>query len=461
MNRLMSTVGVLIAGVAVLGRAQGSATNAAEKADVAVKPASSGLKLDGGADFRFRDELKHEMPGTGVTAKKFENLLRLRSRLWGSASYEDYTLYGRIANEFRVYTARSGKNKAGMSTYDFPDELYFDSLYLDVKNLVEDRLDVRIGRQELKYGEGRIISDASPGDGSRSSYFDAVKATLHVTDDTSLDVFGLYTDDHDEAAVGPYDRPMATINGTYTDNEEAGAGLYLSVGELKEFPFELYYVWKNETHSHNVGTREYGRDFHTFGTRLLPKFTDRLSAEVELAVQTGETDDGRDIFGTMGYGGLSYVVAPDSPLKPTLTPAVLYLSGEDKPNSGDDENWNAVFNRTTWFSVLLSDQYKNYRWANLVYPHLAGSVNVRKGQKVKLHTGPVFCVEDDQPSNGTGDTYKGYLTYVRYEAPLVKGLFGKRGDLSHSVQLEVFEPGDYYETDETAVFLRWEINAKF
>ena len=169
MNRLMSTVGVLIAGVAVLGRAQGSATNAAEKADVAVKPASSGLKLDGGADFRLRDELKHEMPGTGVTAKKFENLLRLRSRLWGSASYEDYTLYGRIANEFRVYTARSGKNKAGMSTYDFPDELYFDSLYLDVKNLVEDRLDVRIGRQELKYGEGRIISDASPGDGSRSS----------------------------------------------------------------------------------------------------------------------------------------------------------------------------------------------------------------------------------------------------------------------------------------------------
>lgn len=30
-----------------------------------------------------------------------------------------------------------------------------------------------------------------------------------------------------------------------------------------------------------------------------------------------------------------------------------------------------------------------------------------------------------------------------------------------TVQLEVFEPGDYYETDATAVFLRWEVTAKF
>lgn len=457
MNRLMSAVMAMVMGSSVLGWAQEAATKAA----AAVKQETGGLRLDGGADLRFRDEVKHELPGSGVTAKKMENMLRLRSRLWGSASYEDYTLYGRLANEFRVYTAKSGKNKVGMSTYDFPDELYLDNLYFDAKNVVEDRLDLRIGRQELKYGDGRIISDGSAADGARSAYFDAVKATLHITETSSLDAFGIYMDDTDEAAVGPYDRPMGTINTTYTDNEESGAGLYLTVGEMKEFPFELYYVWKSETHSHNGGTKECGRDFHTFGTRLLPKLSERLSAEVELAVQTGETDDGRDIFGYMGYGGVSCVIAPDSPFKPTLTPAVLYLSGDDQPNVGDDNNWNAVFNRTTWFSVLLADQYKNYRWANLIYPHLSGSVVVLKNQKLKLNMGPVFCVEDDQTSNGTGDTCKGYLTYARYEAPLFKGFFGKRSELLHAVQLEVFEPGNYYEADETAVFLRWEVNAKF
>jgi hypothetical protein len=142
---------------------------------------------------------------------------------------------------------------------------------------------------------------------------------------------------------------------------------------------------------------------------------------------------------------------------------VLYLSGDDKPNAGDDNNWNPVFNRTTWFSVLLADQYKNYAWANLIYPHLAGGATVLGNQKVKLHTGPVLAVADDQGTkNGADDeTYKGYLTFVRYEAPLWRGFLGKRSDLNHAVQLEVFEPGDYFVTDETAVFLRYELNAKF
>ncbi len=461
MKRLMTTLMMMWVALPVWVPAQEAAKKEAVNGSAVVKKQDAGLTLDGGADLRFRDELKHVLPGTGVKAKKTENMLRLRSRLWGSASYDDYTLYGRLANEFRVYTTRTGKNKAGMSTYDFPDELYLDSLYFDAKNVVDDRLDLRVGRQEMKFGDGRIISDGSAADGARSAYFDAVKATVHLTEKTSLDVFGIYMDDYDETAIGPYDRPMETINTTYTDNEEPGAGVYLTVGEMKAFPFELYYVWKNETHSHNVGAKKYGRDFHTFGTRLLPRISERLSAEVELAVQTGETDDGRGLFGYMGYGGVSYVIAPDSPFKPTITPAILYLSGDDKPNTGDDNNWNAVFNRTTWFSVLLGDQYKNYRWANLIYPHLAGSVAVLKNQKLKLHTGPVFCVEDDQSSNGTGDTYKGYLTYARYEAPLFEGFLGKRSSLSHAVQLEVFEPGDYYETDETAVFFRWEVVAKF
>lgn len=452
-----------LAAVAIAGQAQTSAPAVKEE------KAEGGLKFDGGADIRFRDELKHELPGTGVDAKKFENLVRIRSRLWGSVNYEDYTLYGRIANEFRVYSARSGKNrvpfastKAGSGTYDFPDELYIDGLYFDAKNLLGDKLDLRIGRQDLKFGDGRIISDGSAADGARAAYFDAILATIHLTEKTSLAAFGVYTDEYDEwGAVGPYDRPLASIGSSRTDNKEAGIGLYLTSKEFKEFPFELYYVWKDETHSHDIGGKAYGRDFHTVGTRLLPKFSPTLSGELEVAVQFGETDDGRDIFAYFGYAGLTWSVAPESSYKPTLGAAVLYLSGEDSPNSGDDNNWNAVFNRTTWFSVLLSDQYSNYRWANLIYPQLQACATIFENQKLSLHTGPVFVAEDDQSANGTGDDYKGYLTFVRYDAPLAKGFFGKKSSLAHAVQLEAFQPGDYYETDKTAVFLRWEVNAKF
>jgi hypothetical protein len=432
-----------------------------------------GLKLDGGLDFRLRDEMKHELPGSGVTAKKFENLWRLRSRVWGSVGYDDYTLFGRVADEFRVYTARSGKNrvpfassKSGSGTYTFPEELYLDGLYLDARNLLYDRLDVRIGRQDMKLGEGRIISDGSAGDGARSAYFDALRATVHATEKSTLDAFFIYMESHDEwGALGPYDRPLASIGATREDNEEKGLGLYYTSKDFKEFPFELYWIWKDETHSHDSGGRKYGRDFHTVGARLLPKFSPTLSAEVELAGQFGDTDDGRDTRAAMFYAGLPWVALPDHSTKFTVTPAVLYLSGDDKTSqsqtaaSGTDNNWNAVFNRTVWFSTLMGDQYTNYRWANLIYPHFQFSAILTPKQKINLQLGPVFAEESDQAA--TDSTYKGFFGYARYEGSLVKGFLTKRGDINHAIQLEVFEPGDYFTTDKTAVFIRWELNAKF
>jgi len=353
-----------------------------------------------------------------------------------------------------------------MSTYDFPDELYVDSLYAEAQNVIDGRLDLRVGRQEMKFGDGRIISDGSAADGARSAYFDAARVTLHVTERSALDMFGIYMDDYDEwGALGPYDRPLASIGSTRTDNEETGFGLYYTSKDAKALPVELYWIWKDESHSHDVSDKAYGRDFHTVGTRLLPTFAPTLFAEIELAVQKGETDDGRDLCGFMGYAGLSWVVLPEQASKLAVTPAVLYLSGDDKAShaqtTGEDTNWNAVFNRTTWFSVLLADQYTHYRWANLIYPQIQLSAALTPKQKLRLHTGPVFTEEDDQAANGTDDTYKGYLTFVRYEGSLAKAFLGTRSDLSHALQVEVFEPGDYYESEGTAVFLRYELNAKF
>jgi hypothetical protein len=55
--------------------------------------------------------------------------------------------------------------------------LYIDNLYLDVKN-IRDRVDLRIGRQNIKEGRGRMISDGTGGDGSRTEYFDAILAKV-------------------------------------------------------------------------------------------------------------------------------------------------------------------------------------------------------------------------------------------------------------------------------------------
>jgi hypothetical protein len=74
-----------------------------------------------------------------------------------------------------------------------PDEVIFDNFYVDLKKPGGAPVDFRIGRQDLigQYGEGFLISDGTPGDGSRTFYFNAVKAAWAVNGEITFDM--IYT----------------------------------------------------------------------------------------------------------------------------------------------------------------------------------------------------------------------------------------------------------------------------
>lgn len=431
---------------------------ASTKADVVVQPTgrTSGFRLNGGGDLRFRYDYKDNAPSTGgKIATAYQDYYRLRSRVWGEAGYENVTLFGRLANEFRGY-----HNAPHQSA--FPDELFIDGLYLDVSKLFNKVVDVRAGRQDLKYGDGRIISDGSAGDGSRSTYFDAIRTTFHLTDKSSLDAFGIYQRPEDDWTLGNehYDLTSRT-GGSNNDQTESALGLYLTIREFKKFPFEVYYIWKNESRYFNKGNqtlRVPGRDYHTVGTRLTPTISERLSAEFEGAAQFGQTDDGRDILAFLGYAGLTYKIAPSLSWKPTIKGAMLYLSGDENANTGDDTNWNSPFNRTIWFSELGSGQYSKLAWNNLLYPHAEAGVSPFTGHKVSIEAGPMFAVANDTVQN---DSYRGLLGILKYQFPLFKGFFRKESELKGAVLGEVFDAGDYYAKAETGYYLRFELSAKF
>ena len=52
--------------------------------------------------------------------------------------------------------------------------------------------DLRIGRQDLMYGSGRLIADGTPMDGSRSFFMDALKATVKFDEKEKTDLLGIY-----------------------------------------------------------------------------------------------------------------------------------------------------------------------------------------------------------------------------------------------------------------------------
>lgn len=431
------------------------------------------LDFDSGLDFRFRYEFKDGWMEKGKTAinPEYEDYCRMRTRVWGQATHgDDLGAYMRLGNEFRDYR----NSEANKHKNQFPDEVFIDNLYFDFNN-IWDRVDLRVGRQDVKEGSGRLISDGNPGDGSRSSYFNAILVKVKLLVNSDIDVMATWNPYRDDATLGnPYDNYDLTkikSGSPYSEMDEKGLMAYFHYNEVQDFPLEVYWIWKQETRFYDKSTRYPGRDFNTLGTRLMPKLTDTLSAEVEVAGQLGQTDeqsgmDTRDLAAWMAYAGLTY---SDKAVfgKPQLTGAILYLSGDkdsySKTSDGStDSGWNPVFNRAAWFSEVASSMYDTYRWSNLIYPHLQAGIDPYSKHKIKLQCGPMFAAEKD---NGAKENYRGLYTQVRYDFPLLSKVFGKRGDLTGAVVGEALVYGDYYAHDvvgtDVATWLRFELNGKF
>jgi len=440
-----------------------------------VQEAKGGLDWDGGAHLRVRQEISDNLPkrinaqGQGVTAPN-DNYLRIQPRVWGQVKNEDFKLYLRVADEFREYfQPRESRNART------PDEVLVDSLYLDLYNLFDDRLDLRIGRQDFYgpngpvYGAGRVIFD-----GSRTIFMDAIKATVKFDEKNALDLLAIYNSPETEMSWGHprrrdgssyKERPLTSIDPRSKDMAEYGGGLYFRSKEFNEVPFELYYLYKRETKARLPGgVKLPGRVVHTWGARVMPKLTETLSAELEGAVQAGEKDGGASTAGYMGYAGLTYRPLLDGTAKPFFIGSLYYLSGDkDRESAGDnDTGWDPLWARWPQFSEMYvySFMYGVGYWSNLLYPSLETGVGFAPGHKVRASVGPMYVAVEDDLGGGNGDLL-GWLGVVRYDFPLFKNIFGKRGELSGHVTAEVLDPGDYYASDKLAYFLRWEVIARF
>jgi hypothetical protein len=445
------------------------------------------LKLDGGFDIRLRYEWYDSPPNSdGFINRTYYDFYRQRTRTWGSAYTDNYGLYIRLGNEFREYS-----NYAPAHNYNrFPDQLFVDNLYFDFKNLLDDRVDIRIGRQDLKYGAGRIICEGTPTDGGRSEYFDSIKGTVRVTEKTSGDFFATYIKPVDNfLSIGQADGQnynLTSYDGAVgpgkNDNlTEWGVGTYWTSKEFNECPLELYAVYKDESKWHKKGKSSDtlpGRQYATFGTRVNPQFTENFSAEFEGAYQFGRTEDndaksieGQPINAYMLYGGLTYKTK-EIALKPYVTIGTLYLSGDDKHstyNSTSSEDavtgWNPVFARATFIGELPVKMYgSSYRWSNLSWTYIEPGFEPFKDHKYKLQTGPLFALQNENQEDSSSNLYRGWHTLLKYECILLKEVAKKRGTIKTALQLEHLAYGDYYQlpgAPDNGYYARVELSMAF
>ncbi len=441
-----------------------------------------------GADERVRQEYFDHIPvkfGNGVYARQGENdYLRFRTRIWAERDLgSSATFRVRIVNESRAWLHPDVSQRPQRSTSEWPDEWVFDNLYLDVRNVWDGNLNLRIGRQELIYGSGNVIYEGTPGDGSRTLYFNAVKAIWKALPKTEVDFFALYNEPEDELAIHPANRDISGFPRAREGVTESGGGIYARNRSHPAWPVEAYAIYKRESEweqtalrnaegafvqpalawqtldpAHGV-IRHEQLDFGTIGVRVQPSFTDSLSGELELAGQFGQRDE-TTVRGFLANACLKQSFAKAAG-KPSVKAGILCLSGDD-PGTEEDEGWNPVWARHPQWSELYvfawDTEESASRWSNLLAPSLETLITPCARWDATFRISYLHAFEDDGKGDGLS---RGWLARWRNDFRFKENWLIAKDRLTGHLMAEALDPGNYYPTDETAVFVRWEFNYAF
>lgn len=424
-----------------------------------------------GGDIRFRYVSEKNFPNHKHGQKSNVDYTRFRTRLWGKATVDKFEAFIRVANEFRYYASKD--NDKGKQR--FPDVTFIDQLYLRYNGSF---VDLKLGRQEMTFGSKRVISDGTGGDGSRTNYFDAIRATLKFEETRKLDLFAIYVARHDWLPTfGRTHDARSKGNKSYDydltgyNHNEYGFGAYYTDTTLKELPWEIYYVWKFEEgeHSSVYDCEKSGNTFqtHTLGFRLMPQFTKELSGEFEAALQVGD----ESLLAGMAYAGLTYTT--QWAWDPAFTCGIQYLSG-DREGARGKHAWHAVFNRETGLADSVAPMFNKYDYTNFLYPHIKVKCTPLSDTTLTAETGPLFAPTQEVYQNETYGHFRGYLIKAKYTLALgqmIKTYAGESlsyhptmlDELMLSLSGEYLTKGNTFDddADDDAFFFQLEISTKF
>jgi hypothetical protein len=392
---------VVLTLAAMSSSAQTSAPNTATAVTTSTAPpASAGLfndwlrqqdplfnKFDLGAQFRARyiDQTYFAVPGAGATAVDFRantpesenDFLLLRTRVHGGYSPADwFTVFGEGQN-----SSSTGDKRNPNPQSNGPFDLHQG--YVRLGGTESLPLSLKVGRQELSYGDERLIGAFDWDNIGRS--FDAAK--LRFEQDT------FWVDAFMGRVVFPNDNEFDQPNW-----DDWFSGVYGSTRSLvPKTELQLYFLADNASANSPRYTTTYGkgnspRDIYTIGSRFqtLPgqfrgwdlngEFVGQFG-DFEYAPGTPGVVNGQRLnhlaYATHIEGGYTFA---KTDFKPRLALGFDYASGDGNPN---DKEHNTFVN-------LYPTNHKFYgamdllSWQNLLDPYVKASIVPLRNLSVAL-----------------------------------------------------------------------------
>ncbi|MGA2173693.1 MAG: alginate export family protein [Verrucomicrobiota bacterium] len=511
-NRLLTTLA--LAGSLALSNAQSTVSTAGSSAP----PAPSDLEqtiqdiknpapwFSWGGDLRLRNEYFDNALSLGVPpagqvdfGKVHENdYLRFRGRIWASfMPTNDLTLNVRLAAEPREFL-----KPATMDTFYQQSGLQgrygiFDTLNVQWKKPLDLPATLTVGRQDIFLGDGWLVGDGTPEDGSFTTFLDAARLTYKLEDlHTTIDAIGLVQYARPDAwlpTIGPSTKAGDNVEPlTLTDQDEKGAILWVANKSLEYANLDGYFIYKHDKRINDYPSQTFGDngDIYTLGGRLSGLVEERWKYSVEGAYQFGRKQDpelnqnganpdlapsaqstgyrGLDAFGAQSK--LTYQFKDQCNDQASLS--FEFLSG-DNPKTSGDEMFDVLWGRWPQWSEMYNvysyvQETRVGQTANLIRFGPTWTVNPMPKMEFDMSYYLLLADQDvptrdlnnafHQPAaseafTGTGDDRGQYLQAV------LKYKFNQH--LSGHLWAELLFPGDFYVNHSLMTFLRAEIMLTF
>ncbi len=384
--------------------------------------------------------------------------LRHRTRLWVDVDlWDDVKAYVRLAAE-----PTWGKPDKPDDRVNIDNLIVIDNSYIQLSELFDTPISLRLGRQDLAYGEGFLVKEGTPADESRTFYFDAIRITIDLGENTTADIFAAKISENWKQDVS---------SGVSRDDEDL-YGVYLTNRSLEDHHIELYGLHREqEVTWWYLDFFKPTQNTTAIGARLSGKLIESLSYGAEYTQQFGkynedgtapawvEEDADRDAWGW--YGHASY--QPDLAWKPLIKLGCYMTSGDDQGTSGTYEQWDSFYSEWPKYSELYfytnSDlfSYPNINteegtWGNMLI--FKGKVSLEPVEDLTITSRT--CIFRANEENGPGDgKNRGINPQLLIEYKLTDNVF------THLLG-EYFLPGDYYaEESDNAYFIRSQLYARF
>ena len=445
---------------------------------VAANQALAEMSFKWGGAERIRHEYWKNMSDVNNDLQDTRNFFRIKSSLWGQLDWtKDLSLFAKLTNEFKAYTFFEGTTgsvpdkTASKKGYHFDiNEIVFDNLYADLKNVFALPVDIRLGRQDFlgTYGEGFLIMDGTPQDGSRTFYFNAAKASWRVNEKNTLDFIYMNNPRDEEflpvinrsELVKASDLTHTKIPQLLNTTDEQGYVLYLKNKTIDNVGLEGYYIFKAEDAEGGTKLQSRESDIHTLGS--FAKYDlNSWTLRGQLAGQFGDYGDSdRRAMGGYGFVDKNF---KDKKWAPKLSLGYLYLSGDDPDTSDKNEAWDPLFSRYPWISELYvisiaSDTNVGIAgyWTNISVIRAEASIKPTEKSKITLDYNYLRANENVASSAVcTGaDKERGHLPQLRVDYALTK-------NISTYFLAEYLIPGKFYKERDPSLFLRTELSIKF